>query len=292
MASICKHSNDALIICDNDCGTIECSVCQTEFHYREAVMILGHNPSCGFYDFGAMINNPIEIQITEDPDTLSIEEDGDVFVDRDRGAFIVFEGLDKSGKTTQSARLAENLRLLDIPHKLIKFPNRESVTGQIIDNYLKNQGNCRFTDKEIHELFAKNRWDMKEQIYNWLHTGTTVIVDRYAYSGVAYSVAKGLDVEWTKLADEGLYAPDLVIFMNITPEMAQKRIGFGEERFEKTEFQHKVMKAYNEFQHYHYWKVFDSTESVELLEMKIKDTVLNKIEDVFEHVPYILKLWN
>jgi dTMP kinase len=48
----------------------------------------------------------------------------------------------------------------------------------------------KFSDEAIHLLFAANRWEMKEQILKDLKEGTTLICDRYAFSGVAYSAAK------------------------------------------------------------------------------------------------------
>ena len=64
----------------------------------------------------------------------------------------------------------------------------------------------------VHLLFAGNRWEEKRQIAELLESGTHVICDRYAYSGVAYSLAKGLNFEWCCGADRGLIMPDLVIY--------------------------------------------------------------------------------
>lgn len=46
------------------------------------------------------------------------------------------------------------------------------------------------SDEEIHELFALNRREMKDEMLNILRSNTTIVCDRYAYSGVAYSAAK------------------------------------------------------------------------------------------------------
>lgn len=79
-----------------------------------------------------------------------------------------------------------------------------------------------------------------------LLSGTTLVVDRYAYSGVAYSAAKGtagMDISWCKGPDQGLPAPDLVIYLRANSAVATARDGFGEERYEKPEFQDKVGKS-------------------------------------------------
>ena len=69
-----------------------------------------------------------------------------------------------------------------------------------------------------------------------LNDGVNVVCDRYAYSGVVYSAAKGLEFDWCLGADRGLLRPDLVFFMDVNAEQISKRAGFGDERFERTEF--------------------------------------------------------
>ena len=57
---------------------------------------------------------------------------------------------------------------------------------------------------------------------------------------MAYSSAKGLDFEWCIKPDEGLLEPDLIIYLKAGPEQLSKRAGYGEERFERVDFQKKV----------------------------------------------------
>lgn len=85
-----------------------------------------------------------------------------------------------------------------------------------------------------------------------LATGTTVICDRYAFSGIAFSASKVnsegevlLPFEWCRSPDVGLPARDLVLFSDITPEKAKERGGYGEERYEKEEMQLRVRKAFH-----------------------------------------------
>lgn len=73
--------------------------------------------------------------------------------------------------------------------------------------------------------------------------GISVIVDRYSYSGVVYSAAKGnpnLSLEWAWQPEVGLPRPDICLFLGISPEAAAKRGGFGEERYETTAMQKRV----------------------------------------------------
>ena len=73
-----------------------------------------------------------------------------------------------------------------------------------------------------------------------MKAGKNIVCDRYWYSGVAYSYAKGMNLDWCMGSDEGLIEPDVVIFLRGNPEKLAQRSGYGEERFEKVEFQEKV----------------------------------------------------
>lgn len=84
-----------------------------------------------------------------------------------------------------------------------------------------------------------------------LRAGTTLIVDRYAFSGIAFTHAKAhknpsLTLDWCSSPDVGLLSPDLVLFLNVSPDVAQARGGFGQERYETEEIQKNVRKAFAE----------------------------------------------
>ncbi|KAK7472406.1 Thymidylate kinase [Stygiomarasmius scandens] len=159
-----------------------------------------------------------------------------------RGAFIVIEGLDRSGKTTQTAILCEQLEKAGKPVKLLKFPDRTTAIGKMIDAYLRSQS--ELDDRAIHLLFSANRWELASQIEKSLQEGTTIVCDRYAFSGIAFSASKGLSYEWCRAPDISLPSPDLVLFLDIPPEKAKERGGYGEERYEKEEMQKKVRQVF------------------------------------------------
>ncbi|KAG6331513.1 hypothetical protein ID866_7577 [Astraeus odoratus] len=161
-----------------------------------------------------------------------------------RGAFIVIEGLDRSGKSTQAAILHDRLRRSDPSSKavLIKFPDRTTTIGKMIDAYLRSQSDL--DDHAIHLLFSANRWELASSIYARLAAGTTVIADRYAFSGIAFSARKGLPYEWCRVPDIGLPEPDLTLFLNVEPEVARARGGYGEERYETEDVQRGVRTVF------------------------------------------------
>jgi dTMP kinase len=165
-----------------------------------------------------------------------------------RGVFILFEGIDRCGKTTQANMLTKYLGgLVKTPNQgnnveFIRFPDRTSTIGQMINSYLVSATNMN--DNTIHLLFSANRWEASQEIERKLNAGCNLVCDRYAYSGVAFSSAKGLDLEWCKACDIGLPAPDCVIYLDMPVEEAAGRGQYGEERYEKVDFQLKVREKF------------------------------------------------
>ncbi|RZR83707.1 hypothetical protein BHM03_00010392 [Ensete ventricosum] len=79
--------------------------------------------------------------------------------DNSRGSLIVLEGLDRSGKTSQSNRLVTFLKEKGLSVELWRFPDRSTSTGQMISAYLANES--QLDDRAIHLLFSANRWEKR-----------------------------------------------------------------------------------------------------------------------------------
>ncbi len=77
--------------------------------------------------------------------------------------------------------------------------------------------------------------------------------------------------------DKDLPCPDVTFFMDLDPSLAAKRGNYGEERYEKEEFQHKVYKKYLEIKDAS-WVMLDATKTKEELEEKVLELALEKIE--------------
>jgi len=192
-----------------------------------------------------------------------------------RGLFLVFEGLDRSGKSTQSRLLREHLEKVG-GEKAVKwmcFPNRDTTIGCLIDLYLRRE--LELSDGAIHLLFSANRWEMAHRIVDELNAGTSVVCDRYAFSGVAYSAAKGLDFEWCQAPDIGLPCPDAVFFMRVDPKVGASRANFGDERYENETMQANV-RAEFQLPRLHdsvNWNVVDGSRSIDEIHEEIRGKV-------------------
>ncbi|KAK3109633.1 Thymidylate kinase, partial [Teratosphaeriaceae sp. CCFEE 6253] len=164
-----------------------------------------------------------------------------------RGTLIALEGLDRSGKSTQCALLVSHLREQGHTVEPMRFPNRSTPIGQMINSYLT--GTTQTEDHIIHLLFAANRWEFAGEIERLIAAGTTVVMDRYYYSGCVYSAAKGvpgMDLAWCRQPEVGLPRPDVWVFLDVGEEAAERRGGYGAERYETRAMQRKVRGLFGE----------------------------------------------
>ncbi|CAH2037896.1 unnamed protein product, partial [Iphiclides podalirius] len=191
-----------------------------------------------------------------------------------RGALIVIEGVDRTGKSTQSKRLVENLKSKQIQAIYTNFPDRNTEIGKVIDSYLTSKN--ELSDETVHLLFSANRWEKAKSIIKLLEEGISVIVDRYCYSGVAFSAAKGLDLNWCKSPDAGLPMPDKVFFLTMPLDNILQRKGFGNERYEVLDFQKKVSEMYQKLQEDN-WELLDASRTLETIQDELLEKSLNVI---------------
>nr|XP_054333366.1 thymidylate kinase isoform X2 [Pongo pygmaeus] len=138
-----------------------------------------------------------------------------------RGALIVLEGVDRAGKSTQSRKLVEALCAAGHRAELLRFPERSTEIGKLLSSYLQKKSDVE--DHSVHLLFSANRWEQVPLIKEKLSQGVTLVVDRYAFSGVAFTGAKEL-----QLAD------------------AAKRGAFGHERYENRAFQERALWCFHQ----------------------------------------------
>ncbi|KAJ5913149.1 hypothetical protein N7504_002032 [Penicillium tannophilum] len=192
-----------------------------------------------------------------------------------RGALIVVEGLDRAGKSSQCEMLRDYLSNQGKTVKYIRFPDRTTLIGQLINKYLL--GSANQDDHSIHLLFSANRWEIAKSIEQEITSGTTVIVDRYSYSGAVYSAAKAnptLSLEWAWQPEIGLPRPDICLFLSISAEEAAKRGGYGAERYENETMQTRVRELFSTlFDQQEDIRVIDAGKSLEQVSQEVQNAV-------------------
>ncbi|KAF7637966.1 Thymidylate_kin domain-containing protein [Meloidogyne graminicola] len=199
-----------------------------------------------------------------------------------RGLLIVLEGLDRSGKTTQARLLFEHFKRLGLDTRIQCFPDREEpLTGHVINKFLKDAKSIDENSEAIHLLFSANRWLLNSKMHKELISGKTLIVDRYSHSGIAYSMAKGIDKYWACQSEIGLIRPDLVLFFDISSEITSIRGRFGEEVMERSEFQKIVYEKMKALFDRNYWKEINASLSIQ-----------NVHENILEEISFLLNKTN
>jgi dTMP kinase len=162
------------------------------------------------------------------------------------GKFIVFEGLDGSGQSTQARLLAEKLRAEGRTVVLGKEPTEDSAAGREVTEVLTHKKSM--PPEDLQKLFVEDRKaHLQNSILPALAAGAIVLEDRYSMSTFAFG-SVDCDLEWLIELNQGLPWPDATFILKVRPEVSLARIaarGKPAEFFEKKEKLEKVAAAYD-----------------------------------------------
>lgn len=169
-----------------------------------------------------------------------------------RAPFIVFEGLDGAGTTTQAHRLVAAVQQLGREAHFTREPSDGPIgtmIRQALTSRLVQPDGQRLTPETLALLFAADRVDhLASEVEPLCQKGVVVVCDRFALSSVAYQ-GQELDPAFVREINARAKPPDLTLYIRTTPETAlNRRAGrhLGEELYEKLEVQRRVSKAYDE----------------------------------------------
>jgi len=159
--------------------------------------------------------------------------------------FVVFEGIDKSGKETQASNLAQRLSTCGVSVRSATFPDYETPIGGEIRAFLQEK---QYMDPYVrHLLYTANRYELKEGIEESLRAGRFVVCDRYSLSGVVYGMAHGLGRRWLMDLERHLPQPHLTFLLDIPVEESLRRSQGAGDRYERdTELLKRCVELYRE----------------------------------------------
>ena len=172
------------------------------------------------------------------------------------GRFIVFEGIDGSGTTTQASWSADWLRGAGYGVHATREPTGGPIgtmIRQILAKRLVSRGGAAGEEPvdpaTVALLFAADRLDhLQNEIRPRLAAGDVVLCDRYTLSSLAYQ-SVDVDLRFVRAINERALAPDLTIFLRVRPETAMDRIAAtrnNRDVFETLPFQRKVAQRYDQ----------------------------------------------
>ena len=210
------------------------------------------------------------------------------------GKFIVFDGLDGCGKTTQMDRIEKKLSNLRVPAVRVREPGSTPVGEHIRELLLTSRGEGLHIRAEMLLYMASRAQLVHEEIKPALAKGITVLADRYtsstlAYQGTAGGIPEGDILDVARAATENLW-PDLTIILDVPLDIALNRIqpsrkgaaiqpGLFQDRIENrvAEFHQKVREGFlHQAESYpQRYRVISAKGSRDAIEQAIETTLID-----------------
>ena len=210
--------------------------------------------------------------------------------EKTKGRFIVFEGIDGSGKSTQIKKISK--RLQGFGYKIYStFEPTDGPIGSLIRQMLS--GKVATDQRTIASLFAADRTDHLVNKVNGIRhrvdQGEIVICDRYYFSSYAYH-AQYIDMKWVIHANSlnaEILRPDVTIFIDVDPDICLERIKSSRSSFEMYE-KLDIMKKVRA----NYFKAFDALKGLETIAIIdgnstmeiVEDAILNEVKKVLSEI--------
>jgi dTMP kinase len=163
------------------------------------------------------------------------------------GKLVVIEGLDGSGKSTQIKLLGQKLAKKRVDYYLTREHTRDGPAGKLIERIVSSQE--KLNPIALQLLFVVDRLDhLEREIKPELTKGKLVVCDRYYWTTVAYG-SQVADKEWFIEANRYCLEPDLVIYLEVSPQEAIRRT---KTRGEKATIFEEISKI-NKFSQSYQW---------------------------------------
>lgn len=161
--------------------------------------------------------------------------------------FVVFEGIDGSGKSTLCKAVTELLLKKEIPALSFTEPTNLE-TGKFLRKFLKGEIELK-PEEQIDAFLSDREESLKQNILPALQSGKNVLLDRYMYSTAAYQSGPDLSPETIlqKNLERNFRIPDVLFYLNLQPKVALERLSRRKEekeRFETLSQLEKIHSAY------------------------------------------------
>ena len=196
-----------------------------------------------------------------------------------KGKFIVFEGIDGAGLTTQAELLEKYLRNKKYEVVLTKEPTNNLIGG-IIRAALRKEWIT--SNRTLQLLFSADRaHHLEKEIIPALENGKIVISDRYFISTIAYGMIE-LEKDWLKALNSKFLLPDIIFIIDVPVEVSIERIKASRFGFELFEERKKLEKIRNNFlelsKEYKNCFVINENRSIEEVHKEIVKIVEEKLK--------------
>ncbi len=192
--------------------------------------------------------------------------------------FIVLEGGEGSGKSTQAARLAQWLRDRDLD-VVLTFEPGDTKAGATLRALVLHGDEPLDARTELLLLLADRAQHVADVVRPALARGAVVVCDRFSPSTLAYQAAgRGLDPEAVERLDHfarGGLEPDVVVVLDVPDDVADSRLAAERDRLERegAEFHARIRRAYRELAARHGWSIVDGRGGRDTVEARVRSAV-------------------
>ncbi len=192
----------------------------------------------------------------------------------EKGLFIVIEGIDGTGKSTQAKRLGE---WFESQGREVVI-SREPTDGPWGRKLRESASTGRLSPQDELQYFLNDRRQhVEEKITPALSEGKVVILDRYYFSTMAYQGARGFDpAEIRRMNEEFAPIPDLLLILDLDVDTAHQRIGHrgdSTNEFEKKENLQRCREIFLSLKDEPFVRVVDSAGSLDEVSARILNIV-------------------
>lgn len=128
------------------------------------------------------------------------------------GTFITFYGINNIGKSTHALRVVEKLNAEGRKAKYVKFPIYDlEPTGPFLNGVLRGADGQKISEDELQMWFVLNRYQFQPELERLLGEGYIVVAEDYTGTGIAWGMAKGLEMSWLEELNKFLRREDFSI---------------------------------------------------------------------------------
>ncbi|MBI5553348.1 MAG: dTMP kinase [Candidatus Diapherotrites archaeon] len=160
-----------------------------------------------------------------------------------KGSFIVFEGIDGSGKGSL-VRLARDYLLrkgIPVERVVVSAEPTEGKFGRLARELSRTQSDPQKSARECLDLYVKDRREhVKSVIMPALCEGKIVLCDRFKYSTLVYQALQGISEKEILSLHEGMPVPELVLVLDVSVKVALQRIELDGSRKMKEKFEQEA----------------------------------------------------
>jgi len=200
-----------------------------------------------------------------------------------KSLFIVFDGLDGSGKGEMIKRLKECLNKNKELKILVTKEPTDGKYGKQIKKILREEKDPKKGAEKCLQLFVKDREEhLAREIEPFLKKENAIVIcDRYYYSTIAFQHTQGVDMEKVIFGNMAFRTPDIVFILDLPAEMALERVGKrGEEKekFEQLEFMKELRENFLKLKE----ELDDNIKTIDA--SKAKEEVFGKIKEEIDKI--------